>query len=142
MHSAWDLMPNGGRWRRWQVSREVVGEKGTKVDIKLVKAVLASSSQPENIERETARTEQKKEALFDLMDLLVDWLGSQEKSLRAAALHLAKARFDLGDGQVLYKDLLRSQGFTGFGALADSVRLFPQMFKVTNGGFTLKEPAN
>ena len=66
----------------------VVGEKGTRVDIKLVKAVPASSSQPENIERETARTEKKKEALFDLMDTLLDWLGGGEKSLRAAALHL------------------------------------------------------
>ena len=121
---------------------QVVGEKGTRVDIKLVKAVLASSSQPENIERETARTEKKKEALFDLMDLLVDWLGGQEKSLRAAALHLTRTRFDLGDNQVLYKDLLRAQGFTGFGALADAVRLFPQMFKLTRGGYFFKRSAN
>ena len=117
---------------------QVKGEKGTQVDIKLVKAVPASSSQPENIERETARTEKKKEALFDLMDTFVDWLGGGEKSLRAAALHLARSRFDLGDRQVLYKDLLRSQGFTGFGALADAVRLFPQMFKLTRGVFYFK----
>jgi hypothetical protein len=114
---------------------QVVGEKGTRVDIKLVKAVPASSSQPETIERETARTEKKREALFDLMDILVDWLGGQEKSLRAAALHLARTRFDLGNRQVLYKDLLRSQGFTGFGALADAVRLFPRTFKLTRGAF-------
>lgn len=120
----------------------VVGTDGSRVDIKLVKAVPASSSQPENIERETARTDKKREALFDLMDTLVDWLGGQEKSLRAAALHLAKARFDLGDSQVLYKDLLRSQGFTGFGALADAVRLFPQMFKLTRGGFYFKRVTN
>ena len=117
---------------------QVTGEKGTNVDIKLVKAVPASSSQPENIERETARTEKKKEALFDLMDTLLDWLGGGEKSLRAAALHLATARFDLGGRQVLYKDLLRSQGFTGFGALADAIRLFPQMLKLTRGGFYFK----
>ena len=30
--------------------------------------------------------------------------------MRAAAVHLAKARFDLGDRQVLYKDPLRSHG--------------------------------
>ena len=117
-------------------------EHGWTSDIKLVKAVPASSSQPEHIERETARTEKKKEALFDLMDTLVDWLGGQEKSLRAAALHLARTRFDLGDRQVLYKDLLRSQGFTGFGALADAVRLFPQMFKLTRGGFYFKSATN
>ena len=121
---------------------QVTSEKGTKVDIKLVKAVPAASSQPENIERETARTEKKKEALFDLMDTLLDWLGGGEKSLRAAALHLAKARFDLGDRQVLYKDMLRAQGFTGFGALADAVRLFPQMFKLTRGGYFFKRSAN
>ena len=120
----------------------VVGKDGSRVDIKLVKAVPAASSQPENIERETARTEKKKEALFDLMDSLVDWLGGGEKSLRAAALHLARARFDLGDKQVLYKDLLRAQGFTGFGALADAVRMFPQMFKLTRGGYFFKRSAN
>ena len=64
-----------------------------------MKAVPASSSQPEDIERETAKTEKKTEVLFELIDLLVDWLGSQEKSLRAAALHLARTRFDLGDRQ-------------------------------------------
>ena len=117
---------------------QVTGEKGTKVDIKLVKAVPASSSQAENIERENARTEKKKEVLFELMDTLVDWLEGQEKSLRAAALHLARSRFDLWDRQVLYKDLLRSQGFTGFGALADAARLFPQMFELTRGGFYFK----
>ena len=116
----------------------VVGTDGSRVDIKLVKAVPASSSQPENIERETARTEKKKEALFDLMDTLLDWLGGGEKSLRAAALHLATARFDLGGRQVLYKDLLRSQGFTGFGALADAIRLFPQMLKLTRDRFSVK----
>ena len=72
------------------------------------------------------------------MDTLVDWLGGQEKSLRAAALHLARTRFDLGDRQVTHKDLLRSQGFTGFGALADAIRLFPQMLKLTRGGFYFK----
>ena len=113
----------------------VVGTDGSRVDIKLVKAVPAASSQPENLERETARTEKKREALFNLMDTLLDWLGGGEKSLRAAALHLARTRFDLGDRQVLYKDLLRSQGFTGFGALADAIRLFPQMLKLTRGGF-------
>ena len=81
----------------------------------MVSAVPASSSQPENIERETARTEKKKEALFDLMDLLVDWVGSQEKSLRAAALHLARPRFDLGDRQVLYKTCCEARGFLGSG---------------------------
>ena len=116
----------------------VVGTDGSRVDVKLVKAVPAASSQPENIERETARTEKKREALFTLMDTLLIWLGGGEKSLRAAALHLAKARFDVGDRQVLYKDLLRAQGFTGFGALADAVRLFPQMFKLTRGGFYFK----
>ena len=105
-------------------------------------AVPASSIQPENIERETARTDKKKEALFELMDTLVDWLGSEEKLLRAAALHLARTRFDLEDRQMLYKDLLRSQGFTGFGALADAVRLFPQMFKLTKGGFYFKRAVN
>ena len=62
--------------------------------------------------------------------------------MRTAALHLARARFDLEDRQVLYKDLLRSQGFTGFGALVDAVRLFPQMFKLTRGGFYLKRAIN
>jgi hypothetical protein len=69
---------------------------------------------------------------------LLDWLGGGEKSLRAAALHLTTARFDLGDRQVTHKDLLRSQGFTGFGALADAIRLFPQMLKLTRGGFQFK----
>ena len=62
--------------------------------------------------------------------------------MRAAALHLARTRFALGDRQVLYKDLLRAQGFTGFGALADAVRLFPQMFKLTRGGFYFKSATN
>ena len=112
------------------------------MDIKLVKAVPITSSQPENIERENARPDKKKKVLIDLMDTLVDWLGEDEKSLRAAALHLARSRFDLGERQVIYKDLLRFQGFTGFGALADAVRLFPQMFKLTRGGFYFKRAVN
>ena len=58
--------------------------------------------------------------------------------MRAAALHLARTRFDLGERQVLYKDLRRSHRFTSFGALADAVRLFPRMFKLTCGGFYFK----
>ena len=69
-------------------------------------------------------------------------VGPQEKSLRAAALHLARSRFDLGDRQLLYKDLLKSQWFIGFGALADAVRLFPQMFKHTRGEFYFKRANN
>jgi len=118
---------------------EVIGERGTRVDIKLVKAVDKDSGQPEDIQRESTRTEKKKEVLFDLMDSLLDWLGNGEKSLRSAALHLGRNLFDLGDRQVSYKELLRSQGFSGFGSLADAMKLFPQMFKLTREGYFFKK---
>ena len=60
----------------------VVGQDGSRVDIKLVKAVDSASGQPENIERENARTEEKKEKLFDIMEALAEWLRGREMSLK------------------------------------------------------------
>ena len=37
-----------------------------------------------------------------------------------------------------YKELLRSQGFLGFGALADAIRMFPQMLTLKRDGFYVK----
>ena len=132
-------MPSGARWRRWQVSK--APRSRAKKEQRSTSSLSAPSLPPAASLRTLSkkqREQKKREALFTLMDTLVDWLGGGEKSLRAAALHLARTRFDLGDRQVLYKDLLRSQGFTGFGALADAIRLYPQMLKLTRGGFYFK----
>ena len=58
-------------------------------------------------------------------------------SLRSLATHLAKQRFDLDGPQKTYKEMLRSS-LLGFGALADAIRLFPQMLKLTRDGFYVK----
>ena len=57
-------------------------------------------------------------------------------------MHLARIRCELGDRQLFYKDLLRSQGVIGFGEVADAVRLLPQMFKLTRGGFCSNHAVN
>ena len=58
--------------------------------------------------------------------------------MRALAQHLSRQRFDLDGQQKTYKELLRSQSLLGFGALADAIRLFPQMLTLVRDGFYVK----
>ena len=67
-----------------------------------------------------------------------EYLQGREVSLRSLAAHLARQRFDLNGRQVTYKELLRSQSLLGFGALADAIRLFPEMLKLVRDGFYVK----
>jgi hypothetical protein len=76
-----------------------------------------------------------------MMDTLLEWLGGREASLRAAATHLARSSWKLGERNVTYQELLKSQGFRvdkSGGGLADAMRLFPQMFKLLRGGLYFK----
>ena len=66
-----------------------------------------------------------------MMEIIQEFVGAREISLRSLATHLAKQRFDLNGQPKTYKELLRSQSLLGFGALADAIRLFPQMLKLT-----------
>ena len=120
----------------------VVAQDGSRVDIKLVKAVPAASGQPETIEQENARTEQKKAKLYELMEALQEWLQGREMSLRSASQHLrATGPWDLDGEQVEYARLLRSQGFrvdASGGGLADAVRMFPDMLKLTRNALYIK----
>ena len=75
------------------------------------------------------------------MEALAEWLGRREASLRAAATHLARSSWELGERSVTYQQLLKSQGFRvdkSGGGLADAMRLFPQMFKLVRGGLYFK----
>ena len=116
----------------------VVATDGSTVDIKLVKAIPATSGQPPDISEENQRVTKKRDKLYDMMEIIQEFIGGREVSLRSLATHLAKQRFDLDGQQKTYKELLRSQSLLGFGALADAIRLFPQMLKLTKEGFYLK----
>jgi hypothetical protein len=116
----------------------VVSADGSQVDIKLVKAIPATSGQPPDISEENQRVARKRDKLYDMMEAIQEFIGGREVSLRSLAAHLARQRFDLDGQQKTYKELLRSQSLLGFGALADAIRLFPQMLKLTKEGFYLK----
>ena len=116
----------------------VVATDGSQVDIKLVKAIPATSGQPPDISEENQRVTKKRDKLYDMIEIIQEFIGGREVSLRSLATHLAKQRFDLDGQQKTYKELLRSQSLLGFGALADAIRLFPQMLKLTKEGFYLK----
>jgi len=73
-----------------------------------------------------------------MMEIIAEFLQGREISLRSVALHLARQRFDFQGRQVTYKELLRSQSLLGFGALADGIRLFPELLKLTRNGFFVK----
>ena len=73
-----------------------------------------------------------------MMEIIQEFIQGRTVSLRALAQHLAKQRFDLNDRQVTYKELLRSQSLLGFGALADAIRLFPEMLQLVRDGFYVK----
>ena len=115
-----------------------VATDGSTVDIKLIKAVPSSSGQPPDISEDNQRVQKKRDKLYDMIEIIQEFIGSREVSLRSLATHLAKQRFDLDGQQKTYKELLRSQSLLGFGALADAIRLFPQMLKLTKEGFYLK----
>ena len=116
----------------------VVATDGSTVDIKLVKAIPATSGQPPDISEENQRTQKKRDNLYDMMEIIQEFIGGREVSLRSLATHLARQRFDLNGQQKTYKELLRSQSLLGFGALADAIRLFPEMLKLTKEGFFVK----
>ena len=116
----------------------VVAQDGSTVNIKLVAAVPSSSGQPENTTEENQRQQKKRDALYEMMEIISEFLQGREISLRSVALHLARQRFEINGRQVTYKELLRSQSLLGFGALADGIRLFPEMLKLTRNGFFVK----
>ena len=115
-----------------------VATDGSTVDIKLVKAIPATSGQPQDISEENQRTEKKRQALYDMIENISEFIQNREVSLRSIATHLARQRFDLNGQQKTYKELLRSQSLLGFGALADAIRLFPEMLKLVRDGFYVK----
>ena len=75
---------------------------------------------------ETERTLSKKEKLWDMMIMLWEFLGDEEKSTAAAAVHL-KGKMDAPE----YTAKLNSAGIHH---LSDAVRLFPE-FDLTKGGY-------
>ena len=116
----------------------VVATDGSTVDIKLIKAVPSSSGQPPDISEDNQRLQKKRDKLYDMMEIIQEFVGAREISLRSLATHLAGQKFDLDGQQQTYKELLKSQSLLGFGALADAIRLFPRMLKLTREGFYVK----
>jgi len=102
--------------------------EGGKVDIKRVMPVDKDSNEAQPVFNlsETERTLSKKQKLWDLMVMLWEFLGDEEKSTAAAAQHL-KGRLDAPE----YTALLNS---VGIHHLSDAVRLFPE-FDLTKGGY-------
>ena len=116
----------------------VTATDGSTVDIKLIKAVPSSSGQPPDISEVNQRVQAKRDKLYDMMEIIQEFIQGRTVSLRALAQHLAKQRFDLNGQQKTYKELLRSQSLLGFGALADAIRLFPEMLQLVRDGFYVK----
>ena len=116
----------------------VVATDGSTVDIKLVRAIPATSGQPQDISELNQRTQRKRDNLYDMIENISEFIQNREVSLRSIATHLARQRYDLNGQQKTYKELLRSQSLLGFGALADAIRLFPEMLKLTREGFYVK----
>ena len=112
----------------------VVATDGSTVDIKIIKAVPSSSGQPPDISEDNQRVRKKRDKLYEMMEIIQEFVGGREISLRSLATHLAGQSFDLDGQRKTYKELLRSQSLLGFGALADAIRLFPQMLKITRDG--------
>ena len=73
-----------------------------------------------------ARTEAKRQKVAALVTELYQWLGDDEKSMNAAAIHLKK---QLGEEE--YRRQLRSVGAQ---TLSDVVRLFPDL-ELTRRGY-------
>ena len=116
----------------------VVATDGSTVDIKLVRAIPATSGQPQDISEENQRTARKRDNLYDMIENISEFIQNREVSLRSIATHLARQRYDLNGQQKTYKELLRSQSLLGFGALADAIRMLPQMLKLTRDSFYVK----
>ena len=116
-----------------------VAQDGSTVDIKLVQAVPTTTGEPGDVSEANQRVQKKRDALYDMVEIIAEFIGGREVSLRSVALHLGRQRFDYQGRQVTYKELLRSQSLLGFGALADAVRLFPTMLKLTRDGFYVKQ---
>jgi hypothetical protein len=85
--------------------------------------------------------QKKRDKLYDMMEIIQEFIQGREVSLRSLATDLQKQRFDLDGQQKTYKELLRSQSLLGFGALADAIRLFPQMLKIAKAGLYVKRAA-
>ena len=73
-----------------------------------------------------------------MMKTIQEFSGGRTVSLRALAQHLSHQRFDFNDRQVTCKEMLRSQSMLGFGALADAIRMFPQMLTLVREGYFVK----
>ena len=71
----------------------VVATDGSTVDIKLIKAVPSSSGQPPDISEDNQRLQKKRDKLYDMMEIIQEFVGAREISLRSLATHLAKHRF-------------------------------------------------
>ena len=101
---------------------------GSKVDIKRVQPVDQDSNEPQPVFNlaETERTLSKKEKLWDMMIMLWEFLGDEEKSTAACAVHL-KGKMDAPE----YTAKLNSAGIHH---LSDAVRLFPE-FDLVKGGY-------
>ena len=116
----------------------VVATDRSTVDIKLIKAVPSSPGQPPDISEENERQQRKRDKLYDMMEIIAALIGQREVPLRSLATHLARQRFDLDGQHKAYKELLRSQPLLGFGALADAIRLLPEMLKLVRDGLYVK----
>jgi hypothetical protein len=116
----------------------VVATDGSTVDIKLIKPVPSSSGQPPVISEENQRVQRKRDKLYDMMETIQEFIQGRTVSLRALAQHLGRQRFDLNGQQKTYKELLRSQGLLGYGALSSAIRLFPEMLQLVRDGYYVK----
>ena len=75
---------------------------GSTVDIKLIVAVPSNSGQPPDISEDSQRVQKKRDKLYDMIEIIQEFTGSREVSLRSLATHLARQRFDLNGQQKTY----------------------------------------
>jgi hypothetical protein len=107
-----ELKPGRGRYGRMFSDSRDLKLKSASIDIKLVKAIPATSGQPPDISEENQRVTKKRDKLYDMMEIIQEFIQGREVSLRNLATHFARQRFDLDGQQKTYKEQRRCIGAT------------------------------
>ena len=112
--------------------------EGAPIDIKHVQIVEPSTDQARPAETVSLALEAKKEKMSDWATEAYEWLGADEKSIMTLATHL-RTDMSLAD----YQANLATVGINArqTGALDQVLRMFPEYFTMTRGGYYLKRAA-
>ena len=131
----------GARWKKVDsIEGSVVKPQGegADIDIKHVQIVDETTDQARPSETVSLKLEAKKERMHDWATEAYDWLGADEKSVVTLAKYL-RTDMSLAD----YQAKLASVGINPrqSGALGQFLKLFPEYFTLTRGGYYIQRAA-